>query len=112
MGNSKGITIASLVLGIVGCVLSWWGIVCGIIAIACAIVGLVLAIKARKANPSKMATAALILCIIGLVLAIIGTIACGICVCTATATATAIESNPDVAAQIEDALESVTNALN
>lgn len=92
MNNTKGLSIAALVLGIVACVLSWWGIVWGIIAIACGIVGLILAIKARKSEKTPLNTAALILSIVGLILAVIGTIACGICTCVAAGAASAVES--------------------
>ena len=86
--GKKGLAIASMILGIVACVIAWWGLVCGIIAIVCAIVGLVLAIKAQKSykalgQKNGMATAGLILSIVGLVLSIIGTIVCGICVIAA-----------------------------
>ena len=74
-GNkSNGLAIASLVLGIVAIVccfigLSWLGLILGI-------VGIVLAVKAKKQNPSGMATAGLVLSIIGTVIAAFVFIAC------------------------------------
>ena len=76
----KGNAIAAMVLGIIGCVFCWWGVV-NIISLALSIVGLILAIKARKEMvggvPGRgMATAGLVLSIIGLVLSGIGVLAC------------------------------------
>lgn len=78
----KGLSIASLVLGIVSIVflffLPWLGIVC-------AAVGLVLAIVARSKTPAGdsgrgMATAGMVLCIVALGICIVVTIACVACV--------------------------------
>lgn len=111
MKNTKGISIAALVLGIVACVLSWWGIVWGIIAIVCGVVGLILAIMARKNEKTSLNTAALIICIIGVVLAVIGTIACGICACVAVGAASAVESGEIDINGIADQLESAVNEI-
>jgi hypothetical protein len=76
----KGLSIAGMVLGIVACALfcAWY------IAIPCAIVGLILSIMGKKKSvaagaPTGMATAGIILCVIGLgidvlfaILAIVG----------------------------------------
>ncbi|MBQ6412304.1 MAG: DUF4190 domain-containing protein [Ruminococcus sp.] len=86
--GKKGFAIASLVLGIVGCVIPWYGVVYGIIGIVCAVVGLVFAIMAKKSynaigQKNGMATAGMILSIVGIVLSVIGLIVCGVCVCVA-----------------------------
>ena len=67
--------IASLVLGIVSLVLSFFGL--GIISVFTAIVGIILGVLGRK-DPEKkgMATAGLVCSIIALVLGIIMWIAC------------------------------------
>ncbi|KAF5087305.1 hypothetical protein [Acetobacterium wieringae] len=81
--NNKA--IASLVLGIVSLVSIVWSYFT-IIGIICAIVGLIFAIQIRKAGelegfkPSSMATAGLVLNIIGLALCAIVLIACVACV--------------------------------
>lgn len=73
---SNGLAIASLVLGILSIIMvfvyAWVGIIC-------AIVGIVLAVVAKKQNPSGLATAGLVLSIIALaicIIAIIALIAC------------------------------------
>lgn len=76
--KSNGKTIAALVLGIAGVVLSFIPYV-SFIGLVAAIVGLVFAIGERKKNPSGMATAAMVLSIIALVfwvISIIVVIAC------------------------------------
>ncbi|CAN2326312.1 DUF4190 domain-containing protein [Fusobacterium sp. oral taxon C10] len=67
--------IASLVLGIVSLVLSFFGL--GIISVFTAIVGIILGVLGRK-DPEKkgMATAGLVCSIIALVLGVIMWIAC------------------------------------
>ena len=69
---SNGLAIASLVLGILSIIMvfvyAWVGIIC-------AIVGIVLAVVAKKQNPSGLATAGLVLSIIALAM-IIALIAC------------------------------------
>ena len=82
--NGKSYSIAGLVLGIVSAVIAWWGIYLSIVALVCGIVGIILAIKGKKmakeaGAPTGLATAGLVLSIIGTVLAGIGFIACGIC---------------------------------
>lgn len=91
--TSKAQSITALVLGIVSCVCPWlgWGAILGLV---CGIVGIVFAVKARKQfeanaaaevqeNSSKgMATAGLVLSIIGVVLSGIMFV-CVVCaVCT------------------------------
>lgn len=76
---SNGKAIASLVCGIVSlvCLFFGYGALLGIIL---AIVGLVLGINAKKEAPSGMATAGVILSIIGLASCAIIFLACVACV--------------------------------
>ncbi len=82
--QNNPMAIASLVLGIVSVALCWLGY-WAILALACGVVGIILAVKGRKSNVQKgLATA-------GLVLSIIGTALSGIlfvCVICAAATVT------------------------
>ena len=77
--KSNGLAIASLVLGIVAIVFSFIGlsIPFGLII---GIVGIILGVMAKKKNPNGMATAGLVLSIIGTVLCAIVFIACMACV--------------------------------
>ena len=77
--KSNGFAVTSLVLGIVAIVFSFIGlsIPFGLII---GIVGIVLGIVAKKKNPTGMATAGLVLSIIGTVLCAIVFIACMACV--------------------------------
>ncbi|AFA49733.1 DUF4190 domain-containing protein [Acetobacterium woodii] len=81
--NNKA--IASLVLGIVSLVFIWFNYF-SFIGIVCAIIGLIFAIQIRKAaelegfKPNGMATAGLVLNIIGLALCSVVLIACVACV--------------------------------
>ena len=83
--GKKGLAIAALVLGIVSCVLAWfYGV--NAVALVTAIVGLILAILANKSykelgQKNGIATAGLVLSIIGLALAVIGFLTCTVCVC-------------------------------
>lgn len=83
--DGKGFSVAGLVCGIIGAVFGWFGIV-GVIALVCAIVGIIFAVKGRKMStavhgkPSGIATAGLVLGIIGASLAGIGVLACTVCV--------------------------------
>ena len=111
--GKKGLAIASLILGIVACVIAWWGIAFGIIGIICAIVSLILAINAQKSykalgQKSGMATAGLFLSIVGLVLSIIGTIVCGIVL----AAGTAVANDPETQRQISSALQQISSSVN
>lgn len=88
-GSSKGISIAALVCGIVGIVGAWFPVIC-YFALIIAIVGIVLgAIGMKKAKennePKGLATAGLVLGIIGTALAVIGVIC--IVACTVAANA-------------------------
>ena len=73
--------IASLVLGIVSAVFAWVPPI-SFVAWAAGITGIILAVKARKEAPSGIATAGLVLSIIGTALGFIGLI-CSVCVCVA-----------------------------
>ena len=77
--KSNGLAIASLILGIVAIVFSFIGlsIPFGLII---GIVGIILGVMAKKKNPCGMATAGLVLSIIGTVLCAIVFIACMACV--------------------------------
>ena len=78
MQIGKSLGIASLVCGIVGIVLSFFGIT-ALVSLALGIVALVLGVKARKDEAAKgMGTAGLVLGIITVVFGGIGTI-CWIC---------------------------------
>ncbi len=87
----KGLSITGLVLGIVSSVFGWFGVV-GIVALACGIVGIICAVIGKKKaqsvgiTSSGIATAGLVLSIIGTALAGIGVLACFACAsCFATA---------------------------
>ena len=74
--------VAALVLGIIGIVFSWFPAV--VIGVPLAIIGIILGIVARKnatatAQPTGMATAGLVVSIIGLVFATLSTITCMAC---------------------------------
>lgn len=88
--KSNGYAIAALVLGIVSIVFSfflqWLGLIIGI-------VGIVLAVVAKKKNPSGMATAGLVLSIIGTVFCALFFIACVACIGTLGTTAGGLASS-------------------
>ena len=75
--KSNGYAIAALVLGIVSIVFSfflqWLGLILGI-------VGIILAVIAKKKNPTGMAKAGLVLSIIGTVFCALLFIACVACI--------------------------------
>lgn len=77
--QSNGKAVASLVLGIVSLVFIFTG-QGALIGIVAGIVGLILGISARKERPSGMATAGIVLSIIGLALCVISFLACIACV--------------------------------
>ena len=87
----KGMAVGALVCGIVACVLAWFSMI-NIVALILGVVGLILGSKARKLSmqvgaPTGIATAGLVLAIIGTVLAAIGFLTCTICVlCVASTT--------------------------
>lgn len=82
--NGKGASVAALVLGIVATVLAWFYMI-NIAALICGVVGIILAVKGKKAAvaagaPTGIATAGLVLSIIGTCLAGIGFFSCTLCV--------------------------------
>lgn len=113
MENKSGKTLStvSLVLGIVSVVLCWLGWFT-IISLVAGIVAIVLSVKGRKANveagePTGMATAGLVLGIIGVVLSgivFVCLLACGSLGC---ALAGAAGSNPNIESDITDFINSL-----
>lgn len=91
--KNNGMSIASLVLGIVACVFAW---LIPLIGLVCGIVGIILAVKGKKASaPGKtgMAVAGLVLSIIGLSLSAVMWI-CAICVyCAADSVVNEVVTN-------------------
>ena len=73
--GTTGKTIAALILGISGVVLSCT-FVLGLFGLVCGIVGLVLAIHERKDHPTGLATAAFVLSIVALALGALSTVCC------------------------------------
>lgn len=65
--KADSMAIASLVLGIVSIAFGWWAYV-SIICLVLGIVGLVLGVKARKENPTGIATGGMVTSIIGICL--------------------------------------------
>lgn len=82
--EGKNWSIAALVLGILGIVGGWFPIVCYFTTI-CAILGVVFGVKGRKMSvaangkPSGLATAGLVLGIIGVAFAALGLICTAVC---------------------------------
>ncbi len=94
--NGKAYSIAGLVCGIVATVLAWFYLV-NIVALAAGIVGLICAVNGRKkakltGAPSGIATAGLVLAIIGTSLAGIGFLSCTLCVLCVAGTAGSVAS--------------------
>lgn len=95
--TGKGFSIAALVLGIIGAIFAWFGVI-GIFALVCSVMGIVFAVIGRKKSfaalgkPSGMATAGLVLSIIGTALAAIGVIACFACAACIGSAAAGVES--------------------
>lgn len=86
--QSNGKAIASLVLGIVSIVMTFFGVTGALIGIVCGIVGIVLAIKAKNQNPSGIATAGFVCSIVGTILCAVSFVACS-CVLGGLASASA-----------------------
>ncbi len=88
--TGKGLSVAGLVLGIISAVFGWFGVI-GIVALVCGIVGIVCAVSGKKKAQaagvaSGLATAGLVLSIIGTCFAGIGVLACFACAsCVASA---------------------------
>ncbi len=88
--------VVALVFGIISIVLSFCGYG-SFVGLVLGIVGIILAAKARKAEPSGVATAGLVLCIIGTVLSGILAVACVICAGCIGAAANDAEAMNDLA---------------
>ena len=108
--GKKGLAIAGLILGIASLCAAWFGY--GAIAgIACGIAGIILSVLAKKSytaigQKSGMATAGLVLSIIGLILSIIMFI---VCVCVAGA-ATQVANDPEFQSQLTSALDQLSSS--
>ena len=93
--KSNGFAIAALVLGILSILSSftimWVGL--GWIGLIIGIVGIVLGVMAKKKNPTGMATAGLVLSIIGTVLCALIFIACAACIGVGVSTYDAVASS-------------------
>ena len=93
--KSNGFAIAALVLGILSILSSftimWLGL--GWIGLILGIVGIVMGVMAKKKNPTGMATAGLVLSIIGTVLCAIFFIACVSCIGAVGMTASELGSS-------------------
>lgn len=93
--TGKGLSITGLVLGIASAVLAWFYMI-NIAALVCGIVGIICAAKGKKAAKAAevstgLATAGLVLSIIGTCLAGIGFLSCTLCVlCAAGASESAL----------------------
>ncbi len=80
--EGKGLSIAGLVLGILGLIGAWIPVVC-YFTLVCAILGIIFGVKGRKKSveangkASGLATAGLVLGIIGVCFAAIGAICVG-----------------------------------
>ncbi len=81
--RNNGKSVASLVLGIIGVVVGFFGGWAWIGAIL-GIIGLILGVLGKKEAPNGMATAGIVLSIIAIALGLIVTIACYACVAAAS----------------------------
>lgn len=84
VNDGKGMSIAALVLGILGIIGGWIPVVCYFTTV-CAVLGLIFGILGRKKSalvngkPSGLATAGLVLGIIGTAIAVLGLICTAVC---------------------------------
>ncbi len=90
--STKAMSVAGLVLGIISVAAAWFGLG-AVLGLICGIIGLIFAVKAKKAMqatgdfaPKNLATAGLVLSIIGVVLSAIMFV-CALCVVCTAATA-------------------------
>lgn len=103
--TGKGLSVTALVLGIVSAVLAWFYMV-NIVALVCGVVGIICAAKGKKralaANAATgIATAGLVLSIIGTCLAGIGFVSCTLCVaCASAAAGSAIDTATNAASEL------------
>ena len=92
--DGKGMSIAALVLGILGIIGGWFPIICYFTTV-CAILGMIFGIIGRKKSiaaygkASGIATAGLVLGIIGVAFAVLATLCTTICVAAACTAASA-----------------------
>ena len=94
VNNGKGFSIAGLVLGIIAVVLGFFSatLIMGILGLICGIVGIILAVKGKKlavasGAPTGLATAGLVLSIIGTAVSALLFIFCGLCIVCAAGSA-------------------------
>ena len=81
--QSNGKAVASLVLGILSILCTFggsWFLYGSIAGIVLGIIGIVLAVSAKKENPSGMATAGMVLSIVGVICSAIAAVACVGCI--------------------------------
>lgn len=94
--DGKGLSIAALVLGLIGLVFAWFGWFC-YVALACAIAGIIFGgmgmnkSKAANGKASGLAVAGLVLGIIGTVFALFAVLVCTIILGAANAVENAYE---------------------
>ncbi|MBQ9743643.1 MAG: hypothetical protein IJW19_00790 [Clostridia bacterium] len=92
VSNGKGFSIAALILSIISIIIAWIGVYLPFVALLCGILAIVFGVKGRKMSKaangkaSGLATAGLVMGIIGTCLAAIGTL-CALCVILACAAA-------------------------
>lgn len=108
--GNKVLGIIGIVCGAFAIIFAYWYMV-NIAAVIAGVAGIVLAVMAKKSfkeagQTSPIPTVALVLSIVGTVLAVIGFFACTVCVC---AFGTAVESDPNAASAISDAIASAIN---
>ncbi len=106
----KGMSVAALVLGIVACA-GFWIPMGNIVILILGIVGIILAIKGKKAAtaanaPAGMATAGLVLSIIGTVVAGIGFITCTVCTLWIGNAASNLVNNTDLT-ELQSMIENI-----
>lgn len=107
--GNKVLGIIGIVCGAFAIVFAYW-YMANIAAVIAGVAGIVLAVLAKKSfkeagQTSPIPTIALVLSIVGTVLAVIGLFTCTICVCAANQAL----NDPSVASALEDNLN---NALN
>ncbi len=90
MKSGKGLSIAALVCGIVSIILAWFYMV-NIAAIIVGVLGIIFAALGMKNSKAAgestgLATAGLVLAIIGTTFALIGFLSCTVCVCATKGT--------------------------
>ncbi|MBR6153184.1 MAG: DUF4190 domain-containing protein [Treponema sp.] len=97
----KGLSVASMVLGIIAmvCLLTGWF---SFIAVVMGVVGLILGIMGKKKTPNGMATAGIVLSIIALALGALIFVSCIVCMsCIFSSTADFYPNFPDIFSDAE-----------